>query len=504
LSSVPSNTLSACVEKSDRCYKCNPERGSQCSNDWLWIYDFNLEDSYWWNEVSCEETSPCPDGVAASNFLQKNSAFDDDEQVQEDVSYYNWENTKFYYDALGRKTQNDPNTRRYLFAPPKNKLTYGDRKTSEFEVFENTVKDSYGNDVRVFVSEDKAKGLRKDSSYYSNGSWDVMEKDDSTRTIKSETSQGVKIERKHDENWRLTNKIIIKNNDTIVSDKYYWENGRLIKTIIAGVERKYIYGKTLQDTVKVIPSDENIEFHPGFNNSVGIMIDESNPMYKYFVLDPYGNVFASYKEGKPNSYSRKSVSPILRKSVNPQSECGITEKPGMPSAICTRFEETDIPIGYDKDFYYPGELFPIYGKSSFGFNLTNFECKCESDGFFHASQNGSLIVDEYIEVYFSAWKYKLLDDYWEERCWSKEGIQETYNHEVIHVENARKVAEDRFKKHVQDKYKTENECRERSQEKIYLAYIDWLDWQYKEILHDNTDPPSPQSSWGKQEVQCIN
>ncbi|MDR2594911.1 MAG: hypothetical protein LBC87_09110, partial [Fibromonadaceae bacterium] len=37
------------------------------------------------------------------------------------------------------------------------------------------IKDSDGNDVRVFVKEDKKRGLRRDSSFYWNGSWEVFE-----------------------------------------------------------------------------------------------------------------------------------------------------------------------------------------------------------------------------------------------------------------------------------------------------------------------------------------
>jgi hypothetical protein len=40
------------------------------------------------------------------------------------------------------------------------------------------------------------------------------------------------------------------------------------------------YGKTLRDTIKVIPSDEGLYFHQGYNNSVGKIPNEDEPMYE--------------------------------------------------------------------------------------------------------------------------------------------------------------------------------------------------------------------------------
>jgi len=101
-----------------KCYSLNPDRGTQYG----WINN-NAQDRWWWREVSCvgenDGSNGCP-----SAFLQKKSTFEkDSEYAEEDVSYEIWgKNTKFFYDALGRKTQADPKVRRYLFAPPKKVL----------------------------------------------------------------------------------------------------------------------------------------------------------------------------------------------------------------------------------------------------------------------------------------------------------------------------------------------------------------------------------------------
>jgi len=52
------------------------------------------------------------------------------------------------------------------------------------------------------------------------------------------------------------------------------------------------------------------------------------------------------------------------------------------------------------------------------------------------------------------------------------------------------------------KYNTEKECLERSQAKIYLAYIDWLNWRDREIMHNNIYPKSPTYSGGRSRGNC--
>jgi hypothetical protein len=96
-----------------KCYSLNPSRGTQYG----WINN-DARDRWWWVEVSCggeEEPELCP-----SEFLGKKSFAKENYNSKEAVSYDSYEvwgkNTKFY-DALGRKTQARPETRRYLFSP---------------------------------------------------------------------------------------------------------------------------------------------------------------------------------------------------------------------------------------------------------------------------------------------------------------------------------------------------------------------------------------------------
>jgi uncharacterized membrane protein YgcG len=121
LLSTPSDPLNACFATNGKCYKCNPDRGSECSYSWLWSNGFSEGNVGWWyKEIACEGSSnKCQD----SPFLPKKSVLEKDlEYAKEDVSYEVWKNkTQVFYDALGRRTQANPKVRRYLFLQKKDK-----------------------------------------------------------------------------------------------------------------------------------------------------------------------------------------------------------------------------------------------------------------------------------------------------------------------------------------------------------------------------------------------
>jgi len=132
LLSTPSDPLNACFVTNGKCYKCNPDRGSECGYSWLWNSGFNEGNVGWWyKEVACggesEDSDECPD----ISFSQKKSVLEKDlESSSEDISYEVWKNkTQIFYDALGRRTKADPKVRRYLFAP---KGTYDKERNLRF------------------------------------------------------------------------------------------------------------------------------------------------------------------------------------------------------------------------------------------------------------------------------------------------------------------------------------------------------------------------------------
>lgn len=113
---VPSDPLKACFAKNGKCYKCNPDRGGDCGNDWLWMYDFNASNVGWWyTEVDCydpfDEEDQCPDDAT----LYKKTIAQVSEVSEETDSASVLKTSKVFYDVLGRKTVASPKTKRYLF-----------------------------------------------------------------------------------------------------------------------------------------------------------------------------------------------------------------------------------------------------------------------------------------------------------------------------------------------------------------------------------------------------
>jgi len=153
------------------------------------------------------------------------------------------------------------------------------------------------NEKKKFVMEDKKNKILKDSIFKpQNEYWEVNEKDGSTGSYKNRTSNGNKREILYDEEGRLINYMyIIRRNDkidTLAYEQYFWEKGKLVKTIFKGVTRNFIYG-TPCDYVIVTPSDdalkEGIDFNPPpmYNKSFGLIPEENDPEYEKFKRYPY-------------------------------------------------------------------------------------------------------------------------------------------------------------------------------------------------------------------------
>lgn len=101
LDHVPSDPTSTCFAYNGSCYKCNAERGSECSNSWLWQGTFTSANIGWWyEEVDCENPFErdefiCPDG----SVLYKKASKD---FIPEEIEEVHNGPTMYYYDALGR------------------------------------------------------------------------------------------------------------------------------------------------------------------------------------------------------------------------------------------------------------------------------------------------------------------------------------------------------------------------------------------------------------------
>jgi hypothetical protein len=146
------------MNKSSKCYKCNPDRGSDCGYGWVWSSGFSEGNAGWWyKEVPCGGSSS--DGCPVNSFLPKKGVLEkDSEYAREDVSYEVWKN----------KTQAHPETRRYLFAPKRDKTTtYNDY----FELKGSSVTQCYKNSKKEWVCENDSQlsVLKKDADGYECG-----------------------------------------------------------------------------------------------------------------------------------------------------------------------------------------------------------------------------------------------------------------------------------------------------------------------------------------------
>jgi len=427
------------------------------------------------SDVPSSSNSETGDGVcvASKPFLQKPASYYDDWVYMGKETYGSRHvrgpakfSTKFF-DVLGRAYDKmKANIKYYVF---KEAIESKHKVALEFEVYMRVIKDSDGNDVRVFVKEDKANGLRKDSSFYWNGSWEVLEKNDVTRTIKSRTSLGVKIVSLHDIQWRVISNVMTnKYNDTVAYDQYFWENGRLSKTIFNGVKRIFIYGKTLRDTVKVVPHDKNVyPYHPGYDNSAGIIPDENDPEYKYFLMSPY----SVYKV--PQTVPK--TMPMLFKQYNKVAEV---------KGLKVIYKHPVFKNCTNKDSIY------LYGESrgSSGFepNL-NSECQVGYDGCYRLDYYPK-IEGEFIELYQSHIKYDKTAKKWREYCVSRSELDSTYFHEITHIGNGKVVLADYAKEHMPSKteaFTTRDLCESARLKGKNVFKEHWDAWYMREKMHCN-------------------
>jgi hypothetical protein len=431
-------------------------------------------------------------------------------------NYNCWEYIGKHFDALGRVYRSDrlPDISFYYFIDG-NKI-YKPRTVeeySEFDVWLGTIRESNGNVLRIFSMEDKSTGLKRDSTVYLSGNWEVFEIDDKSKETRSRTSWGTKSLYKYDAKMRLTEGYVTDGKgDTLVSEQYFWKKGKLVKTIIGGVERVFVYGKKSGDVVRVIPPDDNMFLHPGYDGTAGIIPEEGDPSYRLFTIAPYAYYARNDKE---EPYHPNPIFPLLRPSIN--NTCVLQTRPDIPLA-CKRYEKEDaVTSNKILDGYFPGET--IYGKSAptFGDSKGNpiftFECKCDSEDGYYYFEYSDALQNKYIEVMESNWKYDFNTNIrgWKELCWSRNDMQRTYEHERKHIENAETVARRLFeymsKERTKTIYKirTREECEQIGNSLVNTMASEWNYWSGKEKEHNNKteDPVSPDPTGTRIEVLCL-
>jgi hypothetical protein len=386
----------------------------------------------------------------------------------------------------------------------------------EFEVWGRIIKDSEGNDIQVFVKEDKRNGLRRDSSFYWDGYWEVFEFEKLANKMSLRNYFGTKSWSIYDDKKRLMESYLIdENGDTLISEQYKWQNDRLIKTRIDGVERVFVYGKTLQDTVKVIPSDEGLKnFHPGYNKTAGRIPDVSDPRYKLFATNPYRYLFFSNEENesseaysamkKRTAFLAKASAAFLIDSMGVIITKGcVNEDSGMPDTYCMRYKKEKIPDNSNNRrqgaFGYPGNLDTLlYGNSNAeAYFYSN--CECDASGKYRLSFNGHA-ENQYIIIMLSTWKYNNTEK-WHERCWLPADLQKTYRHETHHIRNVENAINRILKAATQiSSYDTNDECKYSAEFSLDLMTYKWEEWYKAEQEHRS--PESPKYGGSRNDKPC--
>jgi len=72
--SVPPGGITSCIIVNGKCYTCNPDRGSECNQGWIWNGGNASGDTYWYKEVDCKgSTGPTPGTSSAGTTTSSNS-----------------------------------------------------------------------------------------------------------------------------------------------------------------------------------------------------------------------------------------------------------------------------------------------------------------------------------------------------------------------------------------------------------------------------------------------
>ncbi|MDR2595293.1 MAG: hypothetical protein LBC87_11045, partial [Fibromonadaceae bacterium] len=360
------------------------------------------------------------------------------------------------------------------------------------------IKDSDGNDVRVFVKEDKKRGLRRDSSFYWNGSWEVFEMKGETETT-LRNSLGITTSSIRDNEGKLQVRILKdKDGNFVINDKYIWKNGLLIKEIGIEGTRVYLYGKNpYEDTVRVIPSDNGHYFHKGYDGSVGMIPKKGDVNYENYLANPYGIwlVFSN------NIFKKESgFNALMKGGYNSVT----TPVSGMP---IPNYKNTPWSDTLKLECRQSGRCLPIpyNGRSHLKPAFTDDQCSCY-DGRY-SIEYGIKLLNPTIEILQS---FIVLDmesiiqgkgKKWVRMCLTAKEIQEIYNHEVKHHMNALNKMQELTNKYMpKDKYETFEKCKEVGSKasEIITHYMD--EWLINEKNHLNKE--SPKDTWLKQGEKC--
>jgi len=99
------------------------------------------------------------------------------------------------------------------------------------------------------------------------------------------------------------------------------------------------------------------------------------------------------------------------------------------------------------------------------------------------------VFKDAVEKSESTWRYYNEGQYWQERCWYKEDLNNTYMYEVAHIKNCRNEASRIAKSAIAITYDAIEKCGEQANEERIWLDKKWKLWYEKEQNHTNPNSP---------------
>jgi hypothetical protein len=275
--------------------------------------------------------------------------------------------------------------------------------------------------------------------------------------------------------------------------------------------RMYIYGSKITDTVRVVPSDNGVRFHSGYDKTAGKIPNEDDPMYEFFAMDPYGynSIEEEKRQAAPYSIQGNSILMKLPSDGRGNADRGcVTAYPGMPPLECIRYTKEHVLRNANKRYPYPNKRGTIiYGQSNAELSK-NVECECINGKY--QIKDISKPIGEYIQVMKSGWRYNRVKKDWEEYCWERGDMQNTYYHETNHIEFSRRMMNGLYTSYFKETiFDTEKECMKKAKKQLSLLKLAWGNWYQTEQAHDTEEwkeevKRNPFGQYRQEAPQCPN
>jgi hypothetical protein len=479
LPSVPQNPLNACFVKNGRCYKCNPARGSECSNDWLWIYGFVPENVGWWyTEIACDgfssSSSQETSGICKENKRGPDAVYTTNDCFSSGLD--NMEPGKCYSLNPDRGTQ-------YGWINNNAQDRWWWRETSCGEEYEDTM-------CKVQTLQKRAN----DWMYAGKEGYSYRKS-----RLKPFTFSGQIF----DALGRMYNKAMGSKkyysfSDTVSSAEDFETQFDVRSKTIQDSEGNYLQLFIKEDKKNGFRID-SVSYHDG-----RWLVFETN--------EATGEVKARMSSHKHSNEGKASRLNVLTKRVGGFCVERDSDKLDVDTR-CARYPKSIVlqDMGARNAGFYPYTQLSInsyalrHGNTDAVANFT-YECECIAPGRYQPFFTGET-TNLRITIFESVWRYDSPTRDWYEYCWYDDDLQSTYMHEAWHINNARQMASSvLINFYTEDShFGSKKGCEQNASLQIERLKSKWKAWYQLEQEHRIQDgyPRSPPASGGfRNEFQC--